>query len=493
MLTLRQHLAQLDTVELRIIAQNQGILLEDIAEDDLLTALVEQMLQPQQVQEVWNELPEEARLALAHLAGDLGGMPAPAFQRRFGELRRFGPGRLQTEQPWKSPTGPGEILWYRGWIANVFQQRPEGASRFICIPEDLAALLPLSEVAITTQPPLPAPLPSPQVQQHLDERLLDDLGTLLAYVQNHAVWLRSNGRWRLSDLQQLTPRLRLAALRKQPLEAGGPLHLIFYTAKKLNLIVERNRRHRFGKALRPWLEMSRDQQMQSLFRAWRDADDWNDLCLMPGLRCQDGAWSNDPLRTRQVLLEQLRRFAAGDWFGLEDFIAMMYEYLPDFQRPDGLYDTWYIQNAAGDFLRGFEHWPAVEGRLIRYIWHGPLFWLGVVALDEAGEAWSLTPQGRRLLDEATAEQDSDAPILSVGRDFNIVLAPHIGLWDRLRVALFAFWQASEPHYRYQITRRGLKRAAKRGVSSRQVLDFLHRASGGELPPNVRKALESYRP
>ena len=491
MITLRQHLSQLDNVELRIIAQNQGILLEDIADGDLLKTLTEQMLQPQHVQEVWSDLPDEARRALAHLAGG-GGMPSPAFQRRFGELRRIGPGRLQTEQPWKTPTGPAEMLWYRGWIASVFRRTSDGTLRYISIPEDLLPLLPLGETPIELQPPLPAALSAPDVKRSLDELLLDDLGTLLAYVQNHPVWLRSNNRWRISDLQRLTPRLRLSTFRKQPLETGGPLHLLFFAAKKMELLTVRNRRQRFGNALRPWLEQTRGEQMYSLFRAWRDANDWNDLCLTPGLRCQEGAWRNDPALARRELLAQLARMKVGNWYGLDDFVAMIYEHLPDFQRPDGLYDTWYIQNNAGEFLRGFEHWPAVEGRLIRYLWRGPLFWLGVVALDATGEAWSLTEQGRRWLEGEAIASSSDAPVLRIGEDFSIILAPHIGLWDRLRVALFAFWQASEPEYRYLITRRGLNRAAKRGVSPKRVLDFLHRASGAQIPDNVRKALESYR-
>jgi hypothetical protein len=172
---------------------------------------------------------------------------------------------------------------------------------------------------------------------------------------------------------------------------------------------------------------------------------------------------------------------------------MMYEYFPDFQRPDGVYDTWYIQNAAGDFLHGFEHWPAVEGRSIHYIWQGPLFWLGAVSLAGKGELWRLTQQGVNFLQENEDDEANPGPILTIDADYAITLAPHIGLWDHLRVALFSFWQASEPEYRYLITRRGLQRAAHRGVSPRRVLDFLERASAGNVPGNVRKTLGAFKP
>jgi hypothetical protein len=492
--TLRQHLAQRDSVELRIIAQNQGLPPDDGEADDFLAALMQQMLQPEHVREVWGDLSEEARRTLAELARQESGIPAPAFQRRFGELRRIGPGRLQSEQPWKTPTGPGETLWWLGWLTRGFRKTPEGMIEYIGIPEELTPLLPLDEIALNAEPPALSPLPAPPAQRDLGELLLDDLGTILAYVQNHQVWLRSNGRWRMKDLQRLLPRLRLTRIRQQPLEAGGPLHLLFFIAKKQKLLVERKRQQRFGKALRPWLEGSRGEQMRSLFQTWREAEAWNDLCLTPGLRCQEGAWRNDPVLARNNLLARLSDLEPGQWFSLDALIALIYEHFPDFQRPDGLYDTWYIQNAAGDFLHGFEHWPAVEGRLIRYIWQGPLFWLGAVALDDAGDVWSLTPRGGAFLPEESPEEAPlSSPILRVDRDFTIVLAPHIGLWDRLRVALFSFWQASEPDYRYRITRRSLQRAARRGVSVGRILEFLQRASGDTLPANVRKALETFTP
>ena len=493
MLTLRQHLSQLDPALLRVIAQNQGMTDDEWSDGDLLVTLAREMLQPDHVLDVWNDLSDDAREALQVLAQQDVGMPVAVFQRRFGELRRVGPGRLLTEQPWREPTGPAETLWYLGWLVRAFHTTPEGTFDYISIPDDLLPLLPLSDVVAAPEPPLPRTLPAPEAVRDAGEMLLDDLGTLLAFVQNHPVWLRSDGHWRISDLQQLAPRLRLSSIRKQPLEAGGPLHLIFAAAKHLGLLQARNRRQRFGEALRPWLEQSRSQQMASLFEFWRTSEEWNDLCLTPGLRCQEGAWRNDPVLARTALLSQLSRVTPGQWFGLDDFVAVIYEHLPDFQRPDGRYDTWYIQNAAGEFLRGFEHWPAVEGRLIRYLWQGPLFWLGVVALDETGEIWSLTSRGQDFLQGGFSGEKVAGPVLSVERDFTLILAPHIGLWDRLRVALFAFWQASDPSYRYLITQRGLQRAARRGVTPQQIIAFLERASGEALPGNVRKALEHFRP
>jgi hypothetical protein len=490
---LKQHLSQLDLIELRAIAQNQGLIIEQNEDAlDFATELGERMLEPEHVLEVWQDLPEASRVALGELHRQGNSMPVLAFERRFGEIRQLGPGRLQTEQPWKHPTGPAERLWWLGWLTRSFREIAGSMVEVIGIPRELTPLLPLDEVALP-EPAFPHPVPEPEEVQDLGELLLDDLGTILAYVQNHPVKLRTDGRWRYKDLHELNPRLRLSQVRQQPLEAGGPLHLLFFAARRLGLIEARQGYQRLGRALRPWLETTRSHQMLTLFQVWREAEDWNDLCLTPELYCQEGAWENHPRLAREALLAQLGRAELGAWYDLDEFIGMIYEHMPDFQRPDANYDTWYIQNGTGEFLRGFEHWPAVEGALIRYLWRGPLFWLGVVALDAAQTCWQLTPQGEGFLRNAPVPPPAaeDAPILQVRKDFRVILAPHIGLWDRLRVALFTFWQRSEPRYEYLITQRGLKRAQKRGVSTDRILAFLDRASGGAIPRNVRRALERF--
>ena len=495
-MNLKQHLMQRDPAELRIFAQNQGLVLDEVDSDEpLAVVLAQAMLAPEHVQEVWADLSPDAREALFALAQTEVGMPALAFQRRFGEIRRLGIGRLQVEQPWKTPTGPAEALWWLGWLVRVFRETGGEMVEYITLPSDLSPLLPVS--GQRPQPPFPGPAPEPQVEENLGEMLLDDLTLLLAYVQNHPVPLRKDGRWRKQDLTRLVPRLRLSRVRKQPLEAGGPLHLLFLVAKKQGLLVTRRGYHRLGKALRPWLEQTRAAQMATLFRVWQEAgpEDWNDLCLMPEIRCQEGDWANDPILARKALLQQLARAEEGVWYDLDDLVAMMYEHFPDFQRPDANYDTWYLQNSVGDFLRGFEHWPVVEGALIRYIWRGPLFWLGAVALGPRKERWRLTSQGRGFLEPSPASQEeppaASEPILHVDRTFRITLAPHISVWDHLRVALFAFWQASEPRYQYLITQRGLRRAQKRGVSAQRILAFLERASQNQVPGNVRRALSQF--
>ena len=52
--------------------------------------------------------------------------------------------------------------------------------------------------------------------------------------------------------------------------------------------------------------------------------------------------------------------------------------------------SWFIRREGSEqYLRGFAHWEAVEGELLRYMIAGPLHWLGVtdIAFSEFYREW----------------------------------------------------------------------------------------------------------
>ncbi|HEY54132.1 MAG TPA: hypothetical protein G4N94_11805 [Caldilineae bacterium] len=518
MKTLDLHLREQSPVMLRAIAQSQGLVIDAAGQRAFRQALVEQMLDRAHIAEVWQDLEAPAHQALQALRHEENRIPVTAFQRRFGEIRRFGPGYLQKEKPWKHPANVAEQLWYLGLLARGFVETADGLAEFFSIPGDLLPLLPLPNSAserFAFPPAISEPLQPPGggqdhsndqgLDDHLPEvdsrkageRFLDDLATVLIHLQQRRVWVDSRGDWRKKDLQLLAPKLKTPPPDPDhPLAPGGRLALIFHCARALGLVQTVERRQRLhGETVRPWLEQSRQQQVATLFAAWRDSAAWNDLCLTPGLHCERGNWRNDPGATRLALLDILGQAQTGQWLGLDAFIAAIHEQRPDFQRPDGNYDTWYIRDDDGSYLKGFEHWDDVEGRLLRYLWSGPLHWLGVIALDGEGQHWRLTPAGLAMLhpDASSPPAAVSPPPLVVTADFHITLPPNHRLYDRLRVARFCVWEASLPDYRYRITQRGLRRAAAAGISPEQVLAFLTAASGEHIPDNVRSALTKFTP
>ncbi|MCB0121008.1 MAG: hypothetical protein KDE58_02130, partial [Caldilineaceae bacterium] len=184
------------------------------------------------------------------------------------------------------------------------------------------------------------------------------------------------------------------------------------------------------------------------------------------------------------------------WYSQFDFVSAVQQVAPDFQRPNGNYDTWYIRNVhTQEFLKGFEQWDAVEGELLRFMIRGPLHWLALLDIAEpsAGDDLliSLNERSAGWLGLTPAQSpEQSRHTIAIGEDFTLTLSPGIALADRFRIERFAQWQASYPQFVYQINQRMLRRAKEEGISSDQILNFLQ-SRGAQVPHKVQVALQRH--
>ncbi|MCO6451360.1 MAG: hypothetical protein J5I90_11285 [Caldilineales bacterium] len=493
MKNLLQHLGELDLIVLQALAQMHG--LEALSGDQATAAseLVAAMQKPEHVAAIWEGLDVYSQAAMRSLLAADNRMPVPAFERRYGQIRRFGPGRLSQERPWANPANVAERLWYQGLIARSFLDTKDGLVECVHVPRDLVDLLPIG-----ASDPLilrPRPCPEPALARSAGQAVLDDLVTLLIHVHGHRVWLSDHGNWRAQDFSQLAAQWLVPPDDlEQPLAPGSRLALVFRCAHELDFFEINGRRLRLkGAQAWSWLQRRRAEQMRDIVQAWRNCVDWDDLCLTPGLQCEAGNWRHDNLQVREAALALLGHAQAGEWYDWQVFIELVHANHPDFLRSDGNYHTWYIRNNDGDYLKGFEHWHAVEARFLHYLWSGPLHWLGVIDWDENGECWRLSQPGASVLGRAADDDVGDPVRLIVTDDFRVLIPTGARPSDRFQAARFSEWEASWPGYRYRISQRMLRKAGRAGISPAQVLDFLDRASGGRIPANVSKALAAFKP
>jgi hypothetical protein len=425
-------------------------------------------------------------------------MPWTAFERRYGAIRPLGPGRIEREQPQRTPATATEELWYRGLIFRAFAQTPIGLGEFLYVPVDLAPLLP-QPAATSPQFGVPASAP-PLDFQPAGDWLLHDVVAILCFVQAGRVRLTAAEQplaWHSTSLYELNRLLLRPApsdVTVAPGEPGTAAALAMCLAHDLDwLRADHYRLRLHAKPVRAWLAAERGEQRRALLDAWRASSTWNDLCRIPALYCEDtGNWSNDPAGTRARLLALLKQLDPGLWRRFDDLAAAVQQAAPDFQRPDGDYDTWYVRRRHEQkFLRGFEFWNDVEGELVRFILSGPLHWLG--AADLGPDCFQFTAAGHAWLVDAPPPAEPATGRITVQADFGVAVPADAPLQERFRVARFTTWEPGGPPFRYRITQQGLRRAASQGTGVDVVLDYLRLQCGADLPANVTRALARWQP
>jgi hypothetical protein len=420
--------------------------------------------------------PEEAA-ALRALATAGGRIPVATFSRSHGDVRQMGPGRLERDEPWLDPASPAESLWYRGFLYRAFDQDGEADAliEYYYLPREL-----LAKISQETREPEETsggaqlqPASEPGAYDPAVTTIVDDLATCLAFARRAPVQAKA--------LASLYPYLFSADPDR--------LQLLVTLAQEAGYVREENGGYRPARSAVDWLRLGREAELRALAEAW-SASSWNELCHTPGLACEGSGWHNDPIAARTVLFDHLPRDE--NWYAVDDLVALIHTSDPDFQRPEGNYDTWYIRDVSQDrYVRGFENWDVVEGRLLRFLLSGPMYWLG---LAEVGEGFfRLTKRALAWLANRPAEGKGDRVPVVIQPDASILVPQAADRYQRFQVARVALplpLQAGEP-YRYHLTPASLKRAGEEGIQPERILAFLQEASGRPVPASVRRAVERW--
>ncbi|MDX1415218.1 MAG: helicase-associated domain-containing protein [Candidatus Promineifilaceae bacterium] len=480
MRSLEQALQDHDILTLRVIGEWWELDLTGVDKNTAVTQLAETLAQVDMQRELLFLPPEEAE-AINDLLAQEGRVPVAVLSRSHGDVRLMGPGRMEREEPWLDPVSATEALWYRGFVYRAFDETAEGVLEFYYLPNELLAGFPQqSPIFAAVDEPLLQPLPDPPdtwTPANIDA--VDDLTALLALAL------------RITQNREKTTGVNHFLLNPDPERRS----LLLTLAGELSLVRKDKGLLRPTRAAIGWLKQARDAQLCSLGDAWSNSD-WNDLCHTPGLRCEGDSWQNDPILARTALLDSLPRDS--QWYKLSNLVETIKHTNPDFQRPDGNYDTWYIKDDAHDgYLAGFDAWDQVEGRLIHFLITHPLHWLGMIDIAHAENtqlsAFRLTDRALDWLNgKKPAVIEEHAPII-VESNGVIVVPINADRYSRFQVARISEAQAVEqgkPFY-YQISPESLGEARDQGIKSERILSFLAKASGKPLPKSVHRAIERW--
>ncbi|MCZ7669311.1 MAG: hypothetical protein M5U34_20115 [Chloroflexi bacterium] len=128
----------------------------------------------------------------------------------------------------------------------------------------------------------------------------------------------------------------------------------------------------------------------------------------------------------------------------------------------------------------FSNWELVEGRLLRFLVQGPLFWLGMVetAVSHFPPLFRLTERALHWLKDMPAAPDAVRVPLVVSRMGWCWFPHNASRYQRFRVARIADMQPVEPGqpYAYRLTPQSLAQAKEQGIEPDRILTFLAEAS-----------------
>jgi hypothetical protein len=471
--TLYQTLLDSDMARLHVIAQQWDITVVAERKPDVAAELADAMAHAEAVERVLADLDDAARAALDDLLRHNGALPWAIFIRRWGELRAVGPGRLEREELWREPVSAVERLWYLGLVQRAFATWAGGQVEMAFVPEELSLYMPVA-VPLDVVPPKPAPPPAQQIAG--TDVLADDLVTLFAALQMETLNpAAANEKTAWMRLPQASALLETLALEQGWLQRD-----------------ERDALRPVAEPMLAWLQVDGWSQWAALARAWMESARWNDLAAVPTLHPDPvREWPVDPRAARQAFLDLVRHCAPDTWYALVEFIAFVREQNMDVLRPDGDYDVWALRDAATDRpLRGIEAWDVVEGAWIAFVLTGPLFWLGMVDLDnEPVTCFRLSAAGAALLELGAPPALPEPPPLRLSED-GVIGVPLRRRYARFQVRRIAQPLTWDEDYRYRLTPTSLTLARQQRIPVTRILAFLAEATGQALPAHLRSAIES---
>lgn len=505
MATTAQMLAAYPDIVLQVIAELRGAFI-DAADnrEEAIELVAAQITEPTSIQFALQEATDysdQAQMAIDALLQEKGEMVEAQFSRDYGTVRQMGPAKLEREMPWLYPENVAELLYYYGLLGRGIKGSGNNAHTIVYLPDDVMPWLP-QPAGEASEDELPLqPIPPPHASRTIptDDSFLEDIGTLLGFLRTDVLRLDGDGP-NGEDIERFVQRLQLPFTDEMP-ELDTRLALLLHISNRMGWLKRgnNNRVELTGNSVRAFLEAPRNDQHFMLWDAWHQSAEWNDLFRTPGIECTEtGGWKNNPLQTRQNALNIFARLRPGAWYTISDFLAIVKEQEPDFQRPTGNYETWYIRDiTTQEFLKGFDHWESVEGALLKFYIQGPMHWLHAIDLAEpsAGDdlQFSLSPMGARWLGhDVTQLHEERSRLFTVGEDFTVTIPHGASLAERFRLERFAEWQESYPQYVYQISKTSLSQAADMDIQARQIIEFLKRTATS-VPDKVIQAVEQFTP
>lgn len=470
---LHQTLRSTDLDFLRRIARIWKIELDSQSFPAALKEIEQKVTDKDLFTEILEALPTDVKAGWKFLLEHHGKETWSIFTRQFGEFRAFGLAKRDREAPDLNPASVVEALWYRGLIGRAFLNIAPEPQEYAYIPDEFLSFIQDSPHEDFLLLPRPAAEVETRLPIKASDRILDDATEMLAALRMGRSLEYAN-LLRHPAYQDFLISLLTAASLITPEHIPDPAHL------------------------KDFLASTRSKALLSLYQTWLASTSLNDLHRLPGLLFE-GNWSNDTVVPRKLLISLLTQLDPSTWWSTSSLISQVKENQPDFQRPAGDYDSWFIRDAKTNaHLHGVENWEKIEGSLLRYLIAGPLHWLGVVDLAYSEKnsrpmAFKLSNFGKDLLKgtapTACPEEDGLITLTTEDTIHVPVNTPRAIRYQIARFGTLLHQTATEAKYR--ISPASLRQAAEQGLNVNHLTQLLQQAKVKNIPPALVQQLERW--
>ncbi len=462
-----------DLFFLEIVANAWGIELKAPDAASARPVIMSGMTNKETFEELFLALPEKARDAILAIYDREGHMPWAKFSRDFGEVRVMGASRRDRERPDLKPVNPAEVLWYRAIIGRAFLNFKNEPQEYAYLPDEIIDLV--QPYAVSQKSDL-ARIASPGeilVTKLTDDSILNDSCTMLAAIRKGIHHQPIHHMQRSGSEEFLLQLLRCAN--------------IFMSDEQLN-----------ADLIRELLEAARGKSLLTLFSVWLSCAQLNELTMLPRLLFETPPHNNS-VAAREFLLEKVFDLETNQWWNIQSFVNSIHQQDPDFLRPAGDYDSWFVKDKdSGGYLRGFINWNHVEGEFIRFMLNGPFYWLGIIDLassDESAEncAFRVSDVGIALFarhaPNIVCTKEEKVQINPMGK---IVVPNCTPLAIRYQIARFCDWiKSDQSPYQYQISAQSLQSSQEQGLKISHLLSLLQKVLSHPIPAKVNETLDNW--
>ena len=471
---LRGLLATLEGGELEDAAEAWGLRVTPgtVAREALTDDLLARLDLPEQRRAVVAGLAEDAARVFAALraAGGHQGLAAlrdelaltaPALREALRALNR----RLLVWHVWESPAADG------------------ATERTLIVPRDVLARRrpPQDE-----PPPLTPVVATPPDRPQQPFSVAWDLLTILQRLaQGRLAWREGDEERNATALRRLAPALWQATAEGRARPGYVPFLLALARGEGL-LRTEEEEFVAHEPALEGWRGRDFAEQTRTLLARWRTSSEWPEGLSQDDLQLTNVAWP----AVRGGILAELRACAVGTWYDAATLATRIARL-----RPQLLGGSFHAARASGPAGTREEVTIAAIGVVL----HGALIPLGVLREGTATRdgkrqqpALALTEVGAWLLGQGpapTAPATGDRP-LAIGADFEVLLfrpTPR-RLWA---LGALAEQVRLDTVSTYHLTAAAVQRGIASGLTAEQIVTFLERGSGSELPQNVAFTLREW--